>query len=294
MSTVLVVGASGQVGEHLVTALADRGATVVGTRFGQDVAGLTQLDFRDPGQVDAVLDEVRPDALVVPAAQPNVDLCEREPEATYDINVRGTAVLARAAAARGLRMVWLSTDYLFDGTAGPYPETAEALPIQEYGRQKLAGEHFLLATLSDPLIVRTNVVYGWERVGKNFVQRLVKTLSAGEPMRAPVDQFSTPTYAPNLAAIVAELLERGVTGVVNVSGPDFTDRHTLACAAARAFGLDPEAIAKVTTPDLGQDAPRPLRAGLTVDRVRALVSTEPMSYEEGLATMAASRPAGVP
>lgn len=293
VSRVLVIGASGQVGEHLANALRARRADVVGTRFSQDLAGMPQLDARDPAAVEALLDEVEPDAIVVPAAQPNVDLCEREPEVTYDVNVRGTAVLGAAAARRGLRMVWLSTDYLFDGTSGPYPENTPARPIQEYGRQKLAGEHFLLAAVPDVLIVRTNVVYGWERQGKNFVQRLVKVLSTGEPMRAPVDQFSTPTYAPNLAAIVAELLERGVTGVVNVSGPDWTDRHTFASEAARAFGLDPEAIARVSTPELNQHAARPLKAGLTGDRVRALVQTEPLSYRDGLAAMAAARPASV-
>ena len=290
MSDVLVVGASGQVGEHLMRAFRERGADVSGTTHAQDVEGMRALDMCDPGQVEALLDEVAPRVLVVPAAQPNVDLCEREPAPTYAINVLGTANLAAAARRRGIAMAWLSTDYLFDGTAGPYPEDAPARPIQEYGRQKLIGEHLLLATLPESLIVRTNVVFGWERRGKNFVQRLVATLSGGGDMRAPVDQVGSPTYAPNLADILAELVEREVRGVVNVSGPDVVDRHTFACAAAEAFGLDPGRIARVTTPELGQDAPRPLQAGLTVDRVRSLATTQPLPFREGLRLMAAARP----
>lgn len=287
---VVVAGASGQVGEHLVSAFRARGADVSGTTHDQSIEGLRRLDIRDRADVEAMIDELAPRVVVAPAAQPNVDLCEREPEPTAAINVLGTANLAAACAARGVRLVWFSTDYLFDGTSGPYPEDTPARPIQEYGWQKLRGEHVVLATLRDALIVRTNVVFGWERRGKNFVQRLVTTLEAGDPMRAPVDQLGTPTYAPNLAAIVAELVEREVTGVVNVSGPDMTDRHTFACAAAEAFGLDPERIARVTTPDLGQDAPRPLRAGLTVDRVSRLVDTQPLPFREGLRLMAAERP----
>jgi len=290
MTAVLVVGASGQVGEHLCHEFTRRGADVVGTSCAQDVLGLTRLDLRDAAALAAVLEAVDPDVIVCPAAQPNVDLCEENPHATYEVNVMGLARLAEAARDRDTPLVWLSTDYLFDGTAGPYSEDVPARPIQEYGRQKLAGEHLLLAMLPTlSLIVRTNVVYGWERQGKNFVTRLIRTLGQGEPMRAPYDQFGTPTYAPNLAAMIADLVESGAHGVVNASGPDFVDRHTFAREAALAFGLDADAVASVSTPDLGQPAPRPLRAGLTTHRIEELITTKPMTIREGLQQMAETR-----
>ena len=140
-----------------------------GTYCTHPVDGLRQLDMRDVAAVQRLVAEVRPELIIQPAAQPHVDWCEDHVQESYDINVAGTRNLAEAARAAGARYVFFSTDYVFDGAAGPYAEDAATDPPNVYGRHKLEAERLIAATLQDYLIVRVCGVYGFERQGKNFV-----------------------------------------------------------------------------------------------------------------------------
>lgn len=281
----LVIGASGQIGEHLLTALGGDGA---GTYFENAVPGLRQIDARDERAVLALLRELDPDVVYLPASEPNVDLCEREPEATAAINVGVVEATAAACRAAGARLVFFSTDYVFDGTAGPYREEDEPRPLSEYGRQKLQGERLALA-LPGAIVVRTAVVYGWERQGKNFVVRLIAGNRNGDRWRVPHDQVGSPTYAPNLAEAVVALARQGAEGIFHVAGTRAAGRYEFAVEAARAFDLDESLIEPVATADLAQAAPRPLNAPLTVDKVEQTLDTPLLPYPEGLLAMAAAR-----
>lgn len=283
---VLVVGASGLVGNALLSLF--RGDhQAVGTFCNHPLKGLRHLDLTDPAQVQTVVRQTRPEVVLQPAAIPNVEYCETHPEQTWAVNVQGTAHLLDAVRAIGARLVFFSSDYIFDGRAGPYAEQARPNPLNVYGRQKLAAEERIRSTLRDYLIVRTTVVYGWEHAGKNFVARLVRQLGQGRPVRAPVDQIGTPTYVRNLAQVVKELVEGGHRGIFNVVGPQLIDRYRFACLAARVFGLDERGVLPVTTAELDQVAARPLQAGLRVDKVQATVETRLLGPEEGLEAMRA-------
>jgi dTDP-4-dehydrorhamnose reductase len=221
----------------------------------------------------------------------NVDRCQTEPQESHAVNVGGTANVAGACRAAGCRMVFVSTDYVFDGSAGPYSEDDPPRPISEYGVQKLAGEHLVSTGVPGWLIVRTTVVYGWEAQGKNFVQRLVKSLKAGQKVRVPRDQVGSPTYAPNLADAMAELGEKRAQGVFNVAGNELASRYDFAVFAATVFGLDPGLLEPVETSALGQPAPRPLKAGMKVEKAQAVLDTRLLGYREALPLMAAAVPA---
>jgi dTDP-4-dehydrorhamnose reductase len=280
----LVIGGSGQVGEHLLRALGSDG---VGTYFENAVPGLEHLDARDERAVARLLRAVRPEAVYLPASEPNVDLCEREPEATASMNVGIAESVSRAAAGIGARLVFFSTDYVFDGAAGPYAEDDEPNPLSEYGRQKLAGERWALET-PGALVVRTAVVYGWERQRKNFVVRLIEAdRNGGAQWRVPVDQIGSPTYAPNLAAAVVELAHAGAAGIYHVAGPEPASRYEFAMEATRVFQLDNVEVEPVETTELAQDALRPLSAALYVDKAQAaLTATTLLAYPAGLRAMA--------
>lgn len=282
MPAHLVIGASGQVGEHLLRSL---GPDAVGTYFESAVPGLRQLDARDDAAVTAILREVRPQVVYLTASEPNVDLCERDPEGTAATNVGATEVVARAVAGAGARLVYFSTDYVFDGSAGPYSEDDDARPLSEYGRQKLAGERLTLATPGG-LVVRTAVVYSRERQGKNFVARLIAADARGERWRVPSDQVGSPTYAPNLADCVVELARGGGDGIVHVAGPRAASRYDFAIEATRVFGLETVAIEPIPTRELAQAAARPLSAALRVDKVQRILAAPLLPYDAGLRAMA--------
>jgi dTDP-4-dehydrorhamnose reductase len=289
MKSHLVIGATGLVGAPLVRALARAALPAVGTRLSFDAPDTQPLDIRDRARTAALVGDLAPEVVYLPAAIANVDACEERPAEAWLTNVAGLRNVVQAVNGVGALVVFFSTDYIFDGTSGPYREDDPANPIGEYGRQKLIGEQHVALHAREFLIVRTTVVYGWEHRGKNFVTSLVAALSRGKQVRVPTDQVGTPTYAPNLAEVVVGLVTAGARGVVNVAGPERVSRVALAHEAAAVFGLDPGLVVPTSTRDLGQRAARPLEAGLVVDKVRALTTVPLVGHREGLRLMAAER-----
>ncbi len=284
----LVIGASGQVGGALLTALCDRGHTAIGTYRQHPQPGLARLDTADSAAAADVLEQLRPDWVFYPAGLSWVDLCEREPERCHTENVTLPVAVAKLAARLGAGFVYYSTEYVFDGYHGPYAEQAAPHPLSEYGRSKLAGEHQLGEVTARLLIVRTTVVYGPEPQQKNFVYQLVTKLRRGETMSVPNDQVSTPTYSPDLAAASLECTERNLTGVINLVGADRLDRYEFALAACRTFDLDDRLVVPRATVELGQLAARPLNAGLINGYAQRVLNTRLRGVSDGLQAMRAA------
>lgn len=281
----LVVGQSGQVGEHLFNSIRASGTWILGTYSSCPVDGACPLDIRDRSQIELLLKSAKPSVVYLPASITNVDYCEANPEESYKTNVDGIYNVLEVANKVGAKLVYFSSDYIFDGKSGPYEEDDITNPICVYGRHKLLAERYITFESDNYLIIRTTGVYGWEKQGKNFVYRLINTLKEGKTIRVPTDQISTPTYAPNLAQVVVELVEKGKSGVYNVAGTQRCSRYEFACEVARIYDLDTSLIYPVSTKELNQSAPRPLEAGLIVDKAREQVDTRLVGYEEGLIAM---------
>ncbi len=278
----LIIGASGLVGNALRAAFPD----AVGTYLRTPTPDLVPLDITDPTAVQTLLDDVAPSLILLPAALPHVDRCETEPAESERVNVAGTRNVAQAAAARQARLVFFSTDYVFDGTAGPYAIDAPTHPINVYGHHKLAAETLVRDLVADHLIVRACGVYGYQPAGKNFVMALDRLAATGDVMRVPSDQWGTPTHAENLAAAVRELALGTHRGVVHPVGGDYLTRIEFARLAAEVFGHDPGFLQPVTTPELKQPAARPLRGGVDNRATQALLShTRLIGARAGLTEM---------
>jgi dTDP-4-dehydrorhamnose reductase len=289
MSDHLVIGASGQVGEDLVHVLSLVGYETIGTYYSHPVQGMQKLDITNAQEVQSMLTKIRPSVVYLPASLTNVDYCEKHPEQGYAVNVIGVCNVVQTVSDIGAKLVYFSSDYIFDGEAGPYRENAPANPICEYGRQKVIAEHYVALHARDYLIVRTTVVYGWERQRKNFICRLLSTLEGADILRVPVDQVGNPTYAPNLAQATLDLVCSDAKGVYHIVGPERVNRYEFACEAARVFGLDASLIKAVSTCELGQVAPRPLNAGMVVEKAADELKVSLVGYEEGLRMMASER-----
>ena len=261
---------------------------VVGTGFHQPLPGLRQLDVTDAEALWSFVKTTRPATIFLPAANPNVDLCETDPASTRIINVESVGRVAELAAELNARVVFYSSDYVFDGKSGPYAETDLPNPICEYGRQKLEAEELLRSILPENhLILRVTVVYGWEQNGKNFLARMVRTLREGRTMRVPNDQIGTPTLVDDIADASWTLAGLGANGTMHLAGPDLVDRFSFARQAAQVFGLDPELLRPVTTPELKQIAPRPLRAGMVSRQAEILLGRGLIGIADGLAQLKA-------
>jgi dTDP-4-dehydrorhamnose reductase len=268
---VLVTGSSGLLGSKLLAAMATRPNLVSLAASRQAPAEPASqyfpLDITDPAAVERVLIAARPDVVIHTAAMTDVDGCEREAARAWAVNVDGTAHVVAACNRVGARLVHLSTEYVFDGTAGPYTETDPPNPLSVYGRSKLASEEAVAVCRQPWAVARTTVLFGYApSTRRHFVLWLLDRLAAGEPVRIVADQIGSPTLADNLAEMVLTLATAGAQGVYHTVGTTRLGRHAFAQRVASHFGFDPALVQPITTAELRQPAPRPLRAGLLVDR----------------------------
>lgn len=269
MTKSLLVGASGQLGRQILRVAGERRFLVSARKAGDP--GEVELDLaRIETKADAerMLEGHDLDAVFCIAGMTNVDGCEDVPEQAFRTNCRGPQRLAELADERGIPFLYFSTEYVFDGEDGPYDEGSMARPLSVYGRSKWEGELAVQAACARALILRTTVVYGQDSGQKNYLYSVVRSLGMGQAMRVPEDQISTPTYNRDLAATTMALMERGATGVFHVCGPELMGRLEFARSVAKHLGLDASLLQGVPTSALGQKAPRPLAAGMKIDKLR--------------------------
>ncbi|MBP1778834.1 MAG: rfbD [candidate division NC10 bacterium] len=244
---VLVTGAKGQLGVELLDVLG-RDHDVVGL-------DLPELDITKP-EATRVLAEARPAWVVHAAAWTDVDGCERDPERALLVNGEGTRRVAEACRAVGAGLVYLSTDYVFDGRKGaPYLEADPVSPLSAYARSKVAGEDAVRANAPRWAITRTAWLFGVS--GKNFVKTIVEKAAAGGPLRVVDDQVGSPTYARDLAEAIAELVSRELSGIYHLTNAGSCSWCAFTRAILEEAGLAHVAVAPMTTAELGRPAPRP-------------------------------------
>lgn len=279
---VLVIGGRGNLGRQLLDDLPN----AVGTsRTGE--SSLETLDINNLAQVREVVDRVQPVCVVNTAAMTSVDGCEREPRMAESIHVGGTANLVNACEARGTRLIQLSTNYVFDGNDGPYDEDDDPNPLSVYGRTKLESEGIVLGASCPGIVVRTAVLYGVESIRPNFLTWALRELVGGKKVRIVTDEWANPTYVPELSAAISDLASRESCreGVYHVAGLDYLSRFEMVIALCEQFNQDTASVLPVVSGDLEQDAHRPLRAGLKIDKIQATLGRSFESFRSNLASL---------
>lgn len=218
-----------------------------------------QLDISLLGDVKSLVGSYHPDVIINTAAMTNVDACEEDKLAAWQVNVDGLKnLIIPARRIDGCRIVQLSTDYIFDGHSAPYDESSRPRPVSYYGKSKLAAENALMSGPVEGIVVRTQVLYGTGyEVRSNFVSWVLLQLEKEVPFRVVDDQRGNPTLADDLAYGILKLIERGAEGVFHVSGPESLDRFSFARKIAEVFGLDADLISPTTSAEIGQAANRP-------------------------------------
>lgn len=255
----LITGGAGLLGGTLIST-APAGVEVHATQRRTPVAGATAhtVDLADPSAVAALLERLRPDAVIHTAYGKD------DPE--RDI-VAASRAVAQGCAAVGAALVHVSTDLVLDGEHAPYDESAEASPVEEYGRWKAAAERAVAAAAPDAAIARTSLIVRADPPDA-ITARLVESLRAGEPSRLYVDELRCPIFVEDLARQlweVAALPAARRAGVWNLVGPEAVSRLTLGALIARRFGLD----ASTLVPALNRDHPAPRPRDLRLLTLRA-------------------------
>jgi dTDP-4-dehydrorhamnose reductase len=293
---ILVTGANGLLGQHLIQLLLT--ATdwqVIGTGKGPCRLPVTQnerfnyhpLDIADGVAAFNFYLETKPDIIIHAAAATQVDDCELNPVQCWDTNVTATRFLAEAAKKFRPFFIFVSTDFVFDGTAGSYNETDTPNPVNYYGSSKVAGEKDVLQSGLDAAIVRTCLVYGNTHDGSrsNIISWVKKNLSQHKQIKVVNDQRRTPTLVQDLAKGILLVAQKRATGIFHISGNEMLTPYDMAMATAAYYHLDATLIEEVTAATFTQPAQRPAKTGFDITKAQALLGYQPHSFAEGLKMM---------
>ncbi len=258
---VTLFGASGLLGQELVRALSSEQRSSDQRRNDQLTALTSRnADLRDPARVDQAIRESRPDWVILAAAYTDVDGCEKNPDLAFAVNHQGAVHVAQSARAAGARLLFVSTDYVFDGAkAAPYESDDPRNPINVYGKTKAQAEEQVLSLLPDVCLVRTSWLFG--PGGKCFPATILKLATPKPENAAPQlsvvnDQRGSPTFTADLAAAIAQLCHQGTRGIVHATNSGDCTWYDFAKEIIRARELT-ATVNPVTTAEFPRPARRP-------------------------------------
>ena len=290
MKRILICGSNGLLGQRLALMLSSQtDYEVLNTSrkrsfvFDDRLFDYTQLDITKKGDVKSLVSSFNPTTIINAAAAADVDWCEQHREEAWKINVTGVENLIEATRKVGARLIHISTDYVFDGTHGPYGEDDKPNPISYYGKSKLASENAVRIAEIPYAIFRTIVLYG-SGIGTrdNFPIWVIKNLRSRKTIRCSEDQISNPTHINDIAFAIVKGFELNREGMYHVCGAERVSRYQFAIRTAELFGLDPGLIQRVKSSDLNQIAPRPPVTGFVTLKAQTELGLKPMDISQGL------------
>jgi dTDP-4-dehydrorhamnose reductase len=287
---IVVTGSSGLLGKRLMNVLKGEYEVVGIDRYASPDQNDITLDITERRRTVESAVRLHPSILVHAAAETNVDLCETDHEHARRINVEGTVNVAEGCAVAGARMIFISTDYVFDGVKGNYAETDQPNPVSFYGLTKLEAERLVTSRLPNALIVRTSVLYGWHPSKLNFATWIIKGLREQQTLKVVRDHINSPTLVDNLANAICAAIERGSEGLLHVSGSERISRFDFARRIAKSFGLDENLLVPVQMRDLNWAAKRPADSSLNVGKAEKELGIELFGVNRGLEEMLRSQP----
>lgn len=293
MKKTLITGANGLLGQKLVSLLKSRGslkiiATDIGPNLNPDTTiPYHEMDITSIEMIHQVFKETSPDIVINTAAMTNVDQCEMNKEACWKLNTTAVSYLVKACEKKDTFLLHLSTDFIFDGSKGPYKEEDQPNPLNYYAESKLASEKTLEKSDIRFAIARTQLVYGIvpNLSRDNIILWVKKNLEEGKVIKVVNDQWRTPTLVEDLAKGCVSIAEKEAKGIFHISGKDMLTPYDMAVATASFFSLDTSLIEEVDGSIFTQEAKRPPRTGFILDKARKELEYEPVSFNKGLSIL---------
>jgi len=280
----LVTGSAGLVGSRVIKELTELDHKVYSCyNYMKPENGIpTKLDLTNTNDIKDVIDRIKPDRIIHLAAMTNVDLCETEQDLATKINVKSTEIIAREAAKKNAFFIYVSTDYVFDGIQGMKKENDTPNPLGFYGKSKLDGELTLNNLASGWCIARTSTPFGIHKTKKSFPLWVKENLEEKIEIPVLIDQFTSPTYVPNLSKMLIEIATRQIAGIIHTAGATRISRFQLAEMIADKLNLDKTLLKPTKINEMNWKAPRPKDSSLDVSLANEILNEKPQSIQKGL------------
>jgi dTDP-4-dehydrorhamnose reductase len=280
----LVTGSSGLVGSQVVKDLVEQNHIVHSCYHNEKpLYGIPMiLDLTDNEKIIQKIQEIKPDVIIHLAAMTNVDLCETEKELSLQINSKATKILAKQAAKQNAFFIYMSTDYIFDGIDGMKKENDLPNPLGFYGRSKLEGESILKKLTSNWCIVRTSTPFGIHPKKKSFPLWVKENLELKKEIPVLADQFTSPTFVPNLSKMLIEVATRQITGIIHLAGATRISRYELSKMIAENFNFDKTLLKPTTIDEMKWNGIRPKDSSLDVSKATKILNEKPQTIEQSL------------
>lgn len=272
----LLFGCNGLLGQNVIATAPKEwalvGSDIKPTAVKSGLYRYQSVDLLDRKSVQAFIQNEKPDLIINAAAYTLVDACEDNIDLAYRLN----AGVVTDFVSSQVPVVHISTDFVFDGVAGPYTELDAPHPISIYGVSKLAAEPIALSSHPKSLVLRTCLLWGRGQGDKlSFVEWVRQQLSANKEIKCVTDQVGNPTLAADLAKVIWALVDKNVGGLYHVSGSERLSRFDWAVAIAKYYGLSTSGIHPSVTADLNQRAARPLSSGFILDKLKSVLGFVP-------------------
>ncbi len=280
----LVTGSAGLVGQNVVRDLVQQNHEVYS--FYHDdkpIHGIPiSLDLTNLEKIKQTMQKIKPDIVIHLAAMTNVDLCETEKKLAHTLNAKSTETLAKEAAKINAFFVYVSTDYVFDGKEGIRKEDDIPRPLGYYGKTKLEGEMSLNNLASNWAIARTSTPFGIHSKKKSFPLWVKENIESNKEIKVLTDQYTSPTYVPNLSKMIIEVSTKQINGIIHLAGSTRISRYDFAVMIAEKLGLDRSLLLKAKTEDMSWKAKRPKDSSLDVTKATEILNEKPQTIQQSL------------
>ena len=276
----LVTGSTGLVGRQVVKDLSESHEvfscyTKSEPEFGVPV----KMDLLNHERISNVLSEKNPDIVIHLGAMTAVDLCETQQDNALKINSQATEILAKECSKINSFMVYVSTDYVFNGNSGLYKENDATNPLGFYGKSKLLGEKSIQNFSSNWCIARTSTPFGLHPTKKSFPIWVIENLQKQKQIDVLTDQFTSPTYVPSLSRMLIEISERHLTGIIHVAGASKISRYEMASLVSDKLDLDEKLLREISINDIKWEAQRPKDSSLNVSKAVSILNQKPQKID---------------
>ena len=280
---VLVTGSAGLVGRQVVKDLSNSHQVFSCYNESKPEYGdSVKMDLKNHEMISSVLTEKKPEIVIHLGAMTGVDLCEKERTSASEINTKATEIIAKECSKLNSFLVYVSTDYVFDGNLGMYKEDDVTNPLGFYGKSKLEGEKVVQNFSTNWCIARTSTPFGLHPTKKSFPMWVIENLQKQKQIDILIDQFTSPTYIPNLSRMLIEISERRITGVIHAAGASKISRYQMASMVSDKLNLDGTLLKQISINKMKWVAQRPKDSSLDVSRASSILNEKPQKIDQSL------------